>query len=344
MDTKVIDFTPEMNIWYLPAENPNIICFFAGNDINNVFMSLNNSFGENFTLTTANKIFIRKGTQINQRFEENLKRTFNSSVSVVDTTKSVDAARTMNKWIENSTGGRLKDVVKANMITESTRMLIINAIYLKSQWKTPFNKKYTKDEKFFLPGNKTVQVQTMHLFEEVLLTELGKLKTKAIRLPFKGDRVVLDILLPDDRDGLAELEAKLSSVDVDVNLLVKENAFTTKVKIKLPKFCFETKTELNKPLEKLGIKAIFQPGGLKGMSTNNLQVDQIVQKAVIEVDEEGTEAVAVTVAIPQAISKPDSIDFIANHPFLFILRETSTGLILFQGKVNNPLLRLKNSS
>ena len=306
---------------------------------NNVLISLNHSLGDNFTLATANKIFIRKGVKVKQRFLENLKKHFNSSVSAIDTTKSANAARTINKWIENNTGCKLKDVVKANMITESTRMLIINAIYFKAKWKIPFNKNYTKDEKFFMPGNKTVQVQTMHLFKQVLLTELGKLKTKAIRLPFQGDKVVMDILLPDDRDGLAELETKLSSVDVA--LLVKEKAVNREVKIKLPKFSFETEIELNKPLEKLGIKTIFQPGGLNGMSTESLQADQIVHKAVIEVDEEGTEAVAVTVvAIPQSVSGTTSPDFIADHPFLFFLRETSSGLILFQGKVNNPLLKL----
>ena len=311
----------------------------AGNDNNNVLISLNHSLGDNFTLATANKIFIRKGVKVKQRFLENLKKHFNSSVSAIDTTKSANAARTINKWIENNTGCKLKDVVKANMITESTRMLIINAIYFKAKWKIPFNKNYTKDEKFFMPGNKTVQVQTMHLFKQVLLTELGNLKTKAIRLPFQGDKVVMDILLPDDRDGLAELETKLSSVDVA--LLVKEKAVNREVKIKLPKFSFETEIELNEPLEKLGIKTIFQPGGLNGMSTESLQADQIVHKAVIEVDEEGTEAVAVTVVvIPQSVSGTTSPDFIADHPFLFFLRETSSGLILFQGKVNNPLLKL----
>ena len=333
---KKIGSTHKLNIWYLQAEHPNNI-FFAGNDNSNDLVSLNHSLGDNFTLATVNKIFIRKGVKVKQRFLENLKKQFNSSVLAVDTTISADAARTINKWIENKTGCKLKDVVKENMITESTRMLILNAIYLKTRWKTPFKKDWTKKEKFFLPGNKTVQVQTMLLIEEILLTELSKLKTKAIRLPFKGDRVVMDILLPDNRDGLAELEAKLSSVDVD--LLVKEKAFYTKVKIKLPKFSFETQIKLNKPLEKLGVKTIFQPGGLNGMSTENLQADQIVQKAVIEVDEKGTEAVAVTVAIPQAVSGTTTRDFIADHPFLFFLRETSSGLILFQGKVNNPLLK-----
>lgn len=325
-----------MDIWYFHAENPNNIIFLAGNDNNNVLISLNHSLGDNFTLATANKIFIRKGVKVKQRFLENLKKHFNSSVSAIDTTKSANAARTINKWIENNTGCKLKDVVKANMITESTRMLIINAIYFKAKWKIPFNKNYTKDEKFFMPGNKTVQVQTMHLFKQVLLTELGNLKTKAIRLPFQGDKVVMDILLPDDRDGLAELETKLSSVDVA--LLVKEKAVNREVKIKLPKFSFETEIELNKPLEKLGIKTIFQPGGLNGMSTESLQADQIVHKAVIEVDEEGTEAAAVTVATIVAVSaRPPPTNFIADHPFLFLLKEASTGLIIFRGKVNNPL-------
>ena len=193
-----------------------------------------------------------------------------------------------------------------------------------------------------MSGNKTAKVTTMHLTTNALLVKLDKLKTKVIRLPYEGDKVVMDILLPDDKDGLNDMEAKISSVDVAS--LVKEKAVNTTVKIQLPKFSFETETKLNKPLEKLGIKAIFQPGGLKSMSTSNLLVDQIVQKAVIEVDEEGMEAAAVTVATVVAVSNgPPPTNFKADHPFLFLLRELSTGLIIFQGKVNNPLLKSAHS-
>ena len=299
-------------------------------------LSLNHSTAENITLTSANKLFIRKGIKVKIRFQENLKKAFNSSVSAIDITNSANAARNINKWIENNTGCKIKDVITENMITKRTMMVLINAIYFRAKWKTPFNQNKTKMEDFFMSGNKTAKVPTMHLTTNVLLVELDKFKTKVIRLPYEGDKVVMDILLPGDRDGLNDMEAKISSVDVA--LLIKEKAVNTTVRIQLPKFSFGTETKLKKPLEKLGIKAIFQSGGLEGMSTDNLLVNQIIQKAVIKVDEEGTEAAAVTVATIVAVSaRPPPTNFIADHPFLFLLKEASTGLIIFRGKVNNPL-------
>ena len=217
-------------------ETPYLLFVFAGPDINNVLLSPNHSTAEDTTLTSGNKIFIRKGNKVKLRFQESLKKTFNSSVSAIDVTNSGNAARNINKWIENNTGCKIKDVVTVNTITKRTKIVLINAIYFKARWKTPFNQNKTNMEEFYMSGNKTAKVTTMHLTTNALLVKLDKLKTKVIRLPYEGDKVVMDILLPDDKDGLNVMEAKISSVDVAS--LDKEKAVNSTVKIQLPKFSF----------------------------------------------------------------------------------------------------------
>jgi len=165
---------------------------------------------------------------------------------------------------------------------------------------------------------------------------LDTLSSTMIELPYKGDRFVMQVLLPNTKFGLEDLEDKLENVDIH-NLFEKGKRNIT-VSISLPKFKQETRIELNEDLKKLGMRRMFSNADLSGIDGGRtLYVSDVVQKALIEVDEEGTVAAAATAVLIKTRSAPRHVQFMADHPFIFYLKDKETGILLFQGRIINPL-------
>ena len=159
-----------------------------------------------------------------------------------------------------------------------------------------------------------------------------------IELPYEGNRIVMQVLLPSATFGLAHLEEKLKYMDI--HKLFGNQKRKQEIDIRIPKFRIETTIPLKKDLMQLGLKEMFFPGradfsGITG--DKNLFISFAVQKAFIEVDEEGTEAAAATAVGAVAVSARIGPRFVANHPFVFYLRDKVSGMLLFQGRVINPL-------
>jgi len=167
---------------------------------------------------------------------------------------------------------------------------------------------------------------------------MEELDAAMIELPYKGDRIVMQILLPRQAGGLRELEDKLMTEELET--LFQENKMEEKVALTLPRFKLEQTIPLNSHLESLGIRDMFLAGqadfsGIDG--SRELFVSTVVQKAFIEVNEEGSEAAAATGAVMMMRSMPmPPEEFVADHPFLFYLRDRLTGMLLFQGRVQDP--------
>ena len=169
------------------------------------------------------------------------------------------------------------------------------------------------------------------------------LASTMVELPYNGDRIVMQLLLPEERYGLRELEEKLTSNNV--HEMFKIASSETEVRMQLPKFKLEQTIPLKDHLAALGMKDMFTPGeadfsGIDG--TRELFVSTVVQKAFIEVNEGGSEAAAATAVIMVECMSPnpkfDMIEeFIADHPFIFYLRDKTTDMLLFQGRVVNPV-------
>jgi serpin B len=166
---------------------------------------------------------------------------------------------------------------------------------------------------------------------------------------YRGDELSMALLLPDDRGGLGALEERLDSVSL-ARWLAAATENKVRLPVSIPRFRFEDSHDLETPLKRLGMLTAFDPtaadlsriDGVRPTPANagdRLFVDRIRQRAVIEVNEEGTEAAAVTTISKTETSKAprDAPSFRADHPFLFIIRENSTGLILFLGRVADPL-------
>ena len=166
------------------------------------------------------------------------------------------------------------------------------------------------------------------------------LASSMVEMPYKGDRIVMQVLLPGDRHGLGELEKML--INHNVQELFEKERYETKVMVQLPKFKLEQTIPLTDHLTTLGMKDMFIGGvadfsGIDG--TKQLYVSSVIQKAFIEVNEEGSEAAAATGAVMMMRSMPAPPEqFVADHPFIFYLRDKTTGMLLFQGRVVNPSL------
>ncbi len=158
-----------------------------------------------------------------------------------------------------------------------------------------------------------------------------------VELPYKGDRIVMQVLLPIEKDGLKELEEKLMNQNIQK---LFDDADYKKVKIQLPKFKLEQTIPLTEHLTNLGMKDMFSKGladfsGIDG--SKELYVSTVLQKAFLEVNESGTEAAAVTILPATGCCAPSKLtEFTADHPFIFYLRDKLTGMLLFQGRVNDP--------
>ena len=304
---------------------------------------------DDFTIEIANKVFVEKNFSILRDFQEILRKSFHSDIMIMDFGDSEAAADTINNWVEDRTRNKIKDLIQPDMINEDTSLVLVNAIYFKSNWAKKFDR--TEPMKFHVGPSSNidpffsipiVEVPMMRKTDNVFYASLDTLNSTMIELPYKGDRIVMQVLLPNTKNiyGLEELEDKLK--DVDIHELFEKEKVKTEVIIGLPKFKQEITIKLKKELSKLGLKNMFSRladfSGITG--GRGLHVSHVVQKAFIEVNEEGTEAAAATGAVAVGYSgggyKPW---FIADHPFIFYLRDKETGILLFQGRVIIPCER-----
>jgi len=290
---------------------------------------------DDYTLDTANTIFMNKEFHISPVYKEKVRRTFHSNIHTLNFAHSERSAMRINRWVEEKTRDKIRNLISPSMLSSDTQLVLVNAIYFKSEWVKKFTE--TQKREFFVSPSKTVEVPMMMKKERVLYAKI-KSSYSMIELPYKGDRIVMQVILPNRNRGMKGVEHNLE----DIYKIWEKKKKKELVKIHLPKFKLETTLPLNKPLTYLGLKNLFSPrADFSGISKDGgLSISQVVQKAFIEVDEEGTTAAAATAVIAHTRSlsmSPSPIPFVADHPFVFQLRDKESGMLLFQGRVINPL-------
>jgi len=294
---------------------------------------------ENFTLESASQVFVMENFQLLPEFVQNLHQNYHAGVQTVNFAESVAASKTINNWVADLTRDKIDNLVSEDMLNSMTRLVLANALYFKGDWATKFDAKRTKTAQFY-NGDGEVEVEMMQLERKFYWAAVSSLDCAVLELPYKGDRIVMQILLPNQRTaGLADLESKLQSVDLQK--LFDEEKFNTKVNVKLPKFKISKSLSLAEPMAELGMKDMFTGkadfSGIDG--SKKLYVSAIVQKVFVEVNEEGSEAAAATGAVMMMRSMPlPPEQFLADHPFLFQIRDKLTGMLLFQGRVVDPTI------
>lgn len=325
------------------AEQMQKALHYANNDLNfhehyGAYLKLlhQNAKG-NIKLSIANQLWGEKNYQFVPDYLNLVEEAYHAPLQKVDFMGAPDAQRmSINHWVEDKTEHKIKDLLPPGSITSDTRLVLANAIYFKGDWLYQFKEKDTKDKDFHLPNGKTTSTPFMH-FKGALGYYENHL-FKMVRLPYKGEKQSMIVVLPNDHKQLAEVE---QSINTDYFRNVRYEG--PEVILELPKFKLEKSLGLNGYLKAMGMSQAFRAGANFGKMTpsNDLYISTAVHKAFIEIDEKGTEAAAAT-AIVMSIesvepsSPPPPKQFIADHPFLFYIIDDETQAVLFMGRLMNP--------
>jgi serpin B len=290
-------------------------------------------------LAIANALWGQKGLAILPTYQNLLRTNYKSELQTVDFAANPQAAASaINAWAEKHTNGRIQDLVQASSFDQESLLVLANAVYFYARWKNQFKEYMTKQDDFWLESGKKTTVQMMNQSEH--LSYFADASLQAIELPYTQGKYSMIVLLPKERDGLLALEKQLDNTLLEKYIsALKEN----EVVLSLPKFELNANLSLKEFLSNLGMPLAFQNAAdFSGIAKNQngIRLKSAFQKTFIKVGEEGTEAAAVTnlgIAAGGA-KRPEILPpvFRADHPFLFLIRETATNSILFLGRMTNP--------
>ncbi|MGD0462890.1 MAG: serpin family protein [Tepidisphaeraceae bacterium] len=291
---------------------------------------------QDFQLRIASALWAQQGTQCLPAFQNLLQGDYHTVVSGIDFRDPPLASRAINDWVARQTAGKISELFSPETLPADTRMVLANAIYFKADWQSPFLPGLTRQADFHVAGQAKPEPRLM-MRTSGFFPYAQNDQFQAIELPYKGEKVAMLILLPRSIDALGKLESIFSAnllADV-VARLEQEQA-----EVAIPKFTFSARFGLASKLKEMGMPAAFTSGqaDFSGIdSQTDLFLSEVVHKAYVAVDEQGTEAAAATgiVMAPTAVMMP-RMTFTADHPFLFIIRDRSSGAMLFLGRVDDP--------
>uniref|UniRef100_A0A7C3RJ16 Serpin family protein n=1 Tax=Dictyoglomus thermophilum TaxID=14 RepID=A0A7C3RJ16_DICTH len=310
-------------------------------DLHKAFSSLNSYFNrpnKSYQLAIANSLWGQTNYPFQKEFISLLNKYYSAGFNEVDfiNEENREKARlTINKWVEDKTNNKIKNLIHPEDISALTRLILVNAIYFKGKWQNQFDPQETRDMPFNLENQKKISVPMMHQEGRFNYTEDDEVQV--LELPYSENEVSMIIFLPKEGISLSDFEKEISVERINKLL---SNLTQEKVDVYIPKFKMEKRYILNKPLIDLGMKDAFDMSlaDFSGMTgSKDLYISKVIHQSFIEVNEEGTEAAAATAVIMsgKAIA-PMIIEFKADRPFLFIIRDIKTNTILFMGRFVEP--------
>ena len=285
-------------------------------------------------LQTANSFWMQKDLKVMESFVKIEKNNYNSEPKLVDFTNTETTRNEINLWVENKTKNKIKELIQPTDIGKETRLVLVNAIYFYADWQVGFNKKQTYESQFTFVDKQEKKVPFMHT--TFPFNYFSDESIQAVELPYKDGQASMIIILPKVFNELNQFEKLF---DFNYYHKIISNFSKDTVVLSLPKFKNSARFQLNKTLSEIGMPLAFTNNadfsGITGDKT--LHISQVLHQAVIEVSEEGTEASAATAVLTKRGMLSTTKNFNANQPFIYIIKDNSTGSILFIGKVNNPL-------
>jgi serine protease inhibitor len=282
-------------------------------------------------ISIANSVWTEKNFTVKKPFTNILTQYYNAESKSFDITDPL-VPNQINSWIDIKTNGLIKNMI--DKLDQNTVMLLINAIYFKGKWNSQFDKEKTVQGSFYKSGGTTTQVPMMKQTSEYKIYN-GEGFTLA-EFPYGQANFVMDILLPDDSNGINSIIPLIT--DNSLKGWISQMS-ERKTDVTFPKFKYGYKRDLNDILTDMGMGIAFSDNAdFSNISDINLLISIVKHQAFIETNEEGTEAAAATIVGISTTSMPAG-PYILNidHPFLYIIRETSTNSILFMGRVGDPL-------
>jgi len=286
-----------------------------------------------YQLSVANALWAQKDEGFLKEFLGLVQASYGAGINEVDFIKATEESRTvMNGWVEKETRDKIKELLKQGSIDSRTRLVLTNAIYLNGEWDSKFKKADTSDEPFHVSATEKPKVPLMVQMHEFPYFDGGTLQ--ALELPYAGNELSMLVLLPRKLDGLADLEKQLTAENLTSWL---KKLQPTNVTVSLPRFQTTGEFELTGTLSDMGMPSAFtESADFSGMAGRRLHISKVVHKTFVDVTEAGTEAAGATAVVPTREYNPKSVEFTANHPFIFLIRDNRSGSVLFLGRLVRP--------
>jgi len=289
-------------------------------------------------LNLANRLWGQDGYRFNPKFLRITHDKYDAEIGAVDFAQPEASSRTINEWIENQTEKRIRNLIPAEALSDSTRLVLTNAVYFHGNWSDPFMRDATRDEEFHLTATDSVTVPMMHRWDGFRYGAVDDLQL--LELPYGDGSMSMTVFLPKETEGLPQLESNLNIENLErwiVSLKHEDD-----VRVYLPRFTTTAQFTLSSTLQAMGMKSAFDPmtADFSGIAEDEpIFISAVIHKAFVEVNEEGTVAAAATgdAAASAAMPETEPSVFRADHPFLFMIRDTRNDAILFLGRMMNPL-------
>ncbi|MGQ9902170.1 MAG: serpin family protein [Fimbriimonadales bacterium] len=292
---------------------------------------------KSITVHMANGLWVQRGFSLKPDFLRALLTHYDARTETVDFLKPEAAANTINAWVKEQTEGLIEKLFQASDFDAQTRLALVNTLYFEGQWQHPFPKDATQEAPFHLEDGTTRTVPMMRLSER--LPYLKGDGFEAVGLPYTEDSYRFYLFLPEKRRTVADLRAQLTPENWAKWLTEFR---TVQGSLQMPRFKIEAKYDLKPPLSALGMGIAFDPdradfSRIAEVAPERLYIQKAIQKAVVEVDEEGTKAAAATGMTFGVTSLPvDQFHIVVDRPFLFAIVHQPTGTVLFWGIVRTP--------
>lgn len=291
-----------------------------------------------YQLAIANRLWGQKNYGFLPEFLNLLERYYSAPLQEVDFINATENARlTINAWVEQQTQNKIQDLLSQGILDSATRLVLTNAIYFQGNWLVPFDASQTRNQPFYLSSGETIEVPMMHQMEYWNYAPLDGLQV--LELPYQGETLSMVILIPEQSDGLAALEQQLTPDHLQQWLVAAQEYPMMMdggaVSVWLPKFKLTSTFELKDTLSAMGMPQAFTNADFSGMNgQRDLVISQVIHKAFVEVNEQGTEAAAATAVVT---TRGGTQNCRIDRPFVFLIRDRDSGSILFLGRVVNPL-------
>jgi serpin B len=286
---------------------------------------------------TANGLWGHKGHPFLPVYLELIRKRYGAELAQVDFVTAAEQIRgEINAWVEKQTSNKIQNLIGPGTLNAQTRLVLANAIYFKGKWEHPFSKEATRRGDFHVTANQKSPAQMMHLTAHFSYAEHDDVQI--LEIPYTRGALRFVAILPRKIDGLSAVEKKLTPAYLADCL---SRLRSEKVEVTMPRFEMRAQFQLKQTLGEMGMPVAFAAGeaDFSGMDgSHDLFLSAVIHKAFVDVNEEGTEAAAATgVVVELALARPTSMPrFVADHPFLFLIRDAESGAILFMGRVARP--------
>jgi serpin B len=292
-----------------------------------------------YRLHLANRLWGQNGYDFLSEFLQITRTHYGAELARLDfATQTEKSRQTINAWIEDQTENKINELIPMGLLPSDSKLVLTNAVYFKGDWTEPFDKDRTKEEDFHLSANDKVKVPLMYQQDDFRYAAVDGLQI--LELPYGDKSLSMIVLLPQEVDGLGDLESKMT---LDILEQWTGSLRSRKVRVYLPKFKMTSQFEMSETLKALGMISAFDPltADFSGMTGGrDLFISAAIHKAFVDVNEEGTEAAAASgiVMAPTSARFEPKVPpvFRADHPFMFLIRDNRNGAILFLGRLTDP--------